>query len=124
MPSASMNKIIYTNSSAMNKSELSKLSKDELINMLLGQQTGTDITVEPKTVISVKPVKSLVQLAAEQLERSIKRPAILPQPSTLTHVPTLKHLVANAIAKVKINFSKIRPENQKRLLLMIRSLFL
>ena len=119
-----MNKIIYTNSSAMNKSELSKLSKDELINMLLGQQTGTDITVEPKTVISVKPVKSLVQLAAEQLERSIKRPAILPQPSTLTHVPTLKHLAANAIAKVKINFSKIRPENQNRLLLMIRSLFL
>ena len=82
-------KIIYHNS--MNRDELSKMSKDELINMLLEQQKGTGNTV--------KPVKSLLELAANQLERSIKRPSKLPEPDTTTRVKSLKHHAANAMVK-------------------------
>ena len=66
MQSKSIN--IYTNSS-MNKDELSKLSKDELISMLLAQQ-GTENTVQTNgTKFNVKPIKSLkslTELAANQ----------------------------------------------------------
>ena len=53
----------------MNKDELSKLSKDELISMLLAQQ-GTENTVQTNgTKFNVKPIKSqksLTELAANQ----------------------------------------------------------
>ena len=53
------------------------------MNMLLEQQEGTENTVKPiGTENTVKPVKSLLELAANQLERSIMRPAKLPQPNT------------------------------------------
>ena len=75
------------------------MTKQQLIDMLLGQK--------PKTV-SVKPTgpvfkpKSLVQLAAEKLEHSIKRPAVIPKPSN--RLPTLKPLAANAMVKDKIKY--------------------
>ena len=65
-------KIIFPNS--MNREDLSKMSKDELINMLLGKQTVSANKTGPvKQTASAKkagPVfkpKSLTQLAAEKL---------------------------------------------------------
>ena len=54
---------------------------------------------------AVEPVfkpKSLTQLAAEKLEQSIKRPAVLPKQSN--RLPTLKTLAANAMVKDKIKY--------------------
>lgn len=51
----------------MNRNQLSKMSKDVLINMLLEQQKGTENTVKPiGTENTVKPIKSLLELAANQ----------------------------------------------------------
>ena len=79
----------------MNTEDLSKLSKEQLINMLLGKQTVSANKAGPvKQTASAKkagPVfkpKSLTHLAAEKLEQSIKRPAVLPKQST--RLPTLK----------------------------------
>ena len=70
------NKIIYPNS--MNREDLSKSSKEQLINMLLGKQTVSANKAGPvKQTASAKqagPVfnpKSLTQLAAEKMEQSI-----------------------------------------------------
>ena len=86
--------IIYHNS--MNRDELSKMPEDESINMLPELQKGAGNTV--------KPVKSLLELAANQLERSNKRPSKLPEPDTTTRVKSLKHHAANAMVKDKIKF--------------------
>ena len=101
------NKIIYPNS--MNREDLSKLSKEQLINMLLGKQTVSANKAGPvKQTASAKkagPVfkpKSLTQLAAEKLEQSIKRPAVLPKQST--RLPTLKTLAAQALVKDRIKY--------------------
>ena len=101
------NKIIYPNS--MNREDLSKLSKEQLINMLLGKQTVSANEAGPvKQTASAKqagPVfkpKSLTQLAAEKLEQSIKRPAVLPKQST--RLPTLKTLAAQALVKDRIKY--------------------
>ena len=101
------NKIIYPNS--MNREDLSKMSKDELINMLLGKQTVSANKTGPvKQTASAKqagPVfkpKSLTQLAAEKLEQSIKGPAVLPKQST--RLPTLKTLAARALVKDRIKY--------------------
>ena len=96
------NKTIYRNN--MNRDKLSKLTKKQLIDMLL-QKKGAENTA--------KPVKSLKELAAIQLERSIKRPAKLPKSSISTHVPTLKHLAANSMVRDKIKFleNKARESN-------------
>ena len=101
------NKIIYPNS--MNREDLSKLSKEQLINMLLGKQTVSANKAGPvKQTASAKqagPVfkpKSLTQLAAEKLEQSIKRPAVLPKQST--RLPTLKTLAARALVKDRIKY--------------------
>ena len=54
---------------------------------------------------AVEPVfkpKSLTQLAAEKLEQSIKRPAVLPKQSN--RLPTLKTLAANAMVEDKIKY--------------------
>ena len=78
----------------MNREDLSKLSKDQLINILLGKQTVSANKAGPvKQTASAKagPVfqpKSLTQLAANKIEQSIKRPAALPKQST--RLPTLK----------------------------------
>ena len=88
------NNFIYLDS--MNREDLSKLSKDQLINMLMHKQTAST---------AVGPVfqsKSLTQLAANKLEQSIKRPAALPKQST--RLPTLKTLAANAMVKDKIKY--------------------
>ena len=53
----------------MNRDKLSKLTKDQLINLSLKPQKGAEYTTKPRTVVSVKPVKSLVELAANQLEK-------------------------------------------------------
>ena len=45
---------------------------------------------------------SLTQLAANKLEQSIKRPAVLPKQSY--RLPTLKTLAANAMVKDKIKY--------------------
>ena len=69
-------KIIYPNS--MNREDLSKMSKDELINMLMGNQTASANKAGPVQTASAKragPVfnpKSLTQLAAEKMEQSIR----------------------------------------------------
>ena len=79
----------------MNREDLSKLSKDQLINMLMARQTAST---------AVGPVfkpKSLT-IAAEKLEQSIKRPAVLPKQSN--RLPTLKTLAANALVKDKIKY--------------------
>ena len=91
-----------------NKEDLSKMSKDELINMLMGNQTVSASKAGPvkqSASTAVGPVfqpKSLTQLAANKLEQSIKRPAALPKQST--RLPTLKTLAANAMAKDKIKY--------------------
>ena len=101
------NKIIYTNSN-MNRENQSKLSKDQLINMLLRKQTVSTNKAGPvKQTASteVGPVfqlKSLTQLVANKLEQSIKRPNVIPKPST--RLPTLKTLAANAVVKDKIKY--------------------
>ena len=75
-----------------------------MINLLL-RQRGTENTVKPKgTKTIVKPVKSLVELAANQLERTIMRPATLLQPDTSNRVKSLKHLATNVMVKDKIKF--------------------
>ena len=56
---------------------------------------------KPHGSLSTKP-KSLTQLAAENLEQSMKRPAVSRKPSKLT--PTLKTLAAKALVKDKINY--------------------
>ena len=67
--SEQMRKIIYPNS--MNREDLSKLSKEQLINMLLGKQTVSANKAGPvkqAASTAVGPVfkpKSLTQLAAE-----------------------------------------------------------
>ena len=79
----------------MNREDLSKMSKDELINMLLGKQTVSANKAGPVQTASVKragPVfnpKSLTQLAAKKMEQSIKRSA--KQPSKM---PSLTQLAA------------------------------
>ena len=57
--------------------------------------------VKSKAVFPAKP-KSLVQLAAEKLEQSIKQPAKMPKPSQL--LPTLKTLASRALVKDKNQF--------------------
>ena len=93
----------------MNREDLSKMSKDQLINMLMGKQIASVQRTGPvKQTASAKragPVfkpKSLTQLAAEKLEQSMKRPAVLPKQST--RLPTLKTLAANAMVKDKIKY--------------------
>ena len=101
-------KIIYP-INMYNRGDLSKMSKDELINMLMENQTVSANKAGPvKQTASAKkagPVfqpKSLTQLAANKLEQSIKRPAVLPKQSN--RLPTLKTLAANAMAKDKIKY--------------------
>ena len=100
------NKIIYPLS--MNREDLSKLSKEQLINMLLGKQTVSANKAGPvkqTASTAVGPVfkpKSLTQLAAEKLEQSIKRPAVLPKQSN--RLRTLKTLAANAMVNDKIKY--------------------
>ena len=107
---------IYTNSN-MNRENLSKLSKEQLIDMLLGKQTAsvkqTGLVKQTASVNKTGPVfqpKSLTQLAAEKLEQSIKKSAVLPKPSN--RLPTLKTLAANAIVKDKIKYFEKLSERQ------------
>ena len=62
----------------------------------------------PHGSLSTKP-KSLVELAAEKIEQSIKQPAKIPKPSKLT--PTLKTLAAKALVKDKINYWENKVNN-------------
>ena len=100
------NKIIYPIS--MNREDLSKLSKEQLINMLLGKQTVSASKAGPvkqTASTAIGPVfqpKSLIQLAANKLEQSIKRPAVLPK--QFTRLPTLKTVAANAVVKDKVKY--------------------
>ena len=97
------NKIIYPIS--MNREDLSKLLKEQLINMLLGKQTVNANKAGPVQTASAKragPVfnpKSLTQLAAEKMEQLIKRPA--KQPSRM---PSLTQLAARALVKDRIKY--------------------
>ena len=92
------NKIIYPNS--MNREDLSKMSKDQLINMLLGKQTASAKKAGPvKQTASANQAKSLTQLAAKKMEQSIKRPA--KQPS---RIPSLTQLAAWALVKDRIKY--------------------
>ena len=109
------NNFIYPNS--MNREDLSKMSKDQLINMLMGKQIASVQRTGPvKQTASAKragPVfkpKSLTQLAAEKLEQSIKRPAVLPKQST--RLPTLRTLAANAMVKDKIKYFEEMSDKQ------------
>ena len=87
----------------MNLNRLLKLSKSQLIEMLLQRDSAKSQAVwsasyNPKLT---KP-KSLVQLAAERIEQSIKQPTKLPEPSKI--LPTLKTLAAQALVKDKVKF--------------------
>ena len=99
------NKIIQP-ISMYNRKDLSKMSKDELINMLMGKQTASANLAGPvnqtASANQVGPVfqpKSLTQLAAEKMEQSIKRPA--KQPSRM---PSLTQLAARALVKDRIKY--------------------
>ena len=92
--------------SIMNREDLSKLSKDQLINMLLGKQTASIKKARPvKQTASANqagPVfnpKSLTQLAAEKMEQLIKRPAKQPN-----RMPSLTQLAARALVKDRIKY--------------------
>ena len=95
------NQIIYSNS--MNREDLSKMTKQQLIDMLLGQKPNTEsvdqtVSVRPTASTNVGAVhkpKTLVQLAAEKIELSIKRPA----PTTVRdkYMPTLPQSVRDKI---------------------------
>ena len=104
--SQSQNKVIQ--SIYMNKEDLSKLTKDQLINVLLRKQnasvqwTGPVQTASAKKAGPVFQPKSLTQLAANKIEQSIKRPIALPKQSN--RLPTLKTLAANAMVKDKIKY--------------------
>ena len=97
-----------SNNGNINRDLLSCMTKEQLINMILGQQTvsvsqtGSVSQTASTKVRTVHKNKSLVQLAAENLEHSIKRPVILPKQSD--KMPTLKTLEANAIFKDKIKY--------------------
>ena len=59
------NKIIYPNS--LNREDLSKMSKDQLINILLWKQTMSAKKAGPvKQTASANQAKSLTQLAAKK----------------------------------------------------------
>ena len=103
--------------SLYNRRDLSKMSKDELINMLMEKQTASanlagpvNQTASANLAGPVFKPKSLTQLAAEKLEQSIKRPAVLPKQSN--RIPTLKTLVANAMVKDKIKYFKELSDKQ------------
>ena len=92
--SQSQNKVIQC--IYMNREDLSKLSKDQLINMLMGKQTvnvqwtgPVNRTASANQAGAVFNTKLLIQLAAEKMEQSIKRPA--KQPSKM---PSLTQLAA------------------------------
>ena len=111
------NKIIYPNS--MNREDLLKMSKDQLINMLLGKQTASAKKAGPvnqtESANQAGPVfkpKSLTQLAAEKLEQSLKRLAVLPKQSN--KLPTLKTLAANALVEDKIKYFEELSDKQAR----------
>ena len=79
-----------------NPNSLTELSANKLEQM-----------IQPKLT---KP-KSLVQLAAEEidLEQSIKQPTKLPEPSKM--LPTLKTLAAQALVKDKVKFWNEKANN-------------
>ena len=79
-----------------NPKSLTELSANKLEQM-----------IQPKLT---KP-KSLVQLAAEEidLEQSIKQPTKLPEPSKM--LPTLKTLAAQALVKDKVKFWNEKANN-------------
>ena len=96
---------IYLTTIGMNKSnnmgkmtpaQSLKLSKEKLVNTLLGQQAA-EPTAKPKTVIPVKLASPefLTQLAAEKLEQSIERPATKTIRDKI--MPTLPQNVKNKI---------------------------
>ena len=102
----------------MNRENLSKMSKDELINMLMGNQTASAKKAGPvKQTASAKqagPVfnpKSLTQSAAEKMEQSIKRPA--KQPSRM---PSLTQLAARALVRTESSTLRNCPINKLLLL--------
>ena len=90
----------------MNREDLSKLSKDQLLNMLMRKQIASakkagpmNETASAKKAGPVLKPKSLTQLAAEKMEQSIKRPA--KQPSRM---PSLTQLAARALVKDRIKY--------------------
>ena len=119
----------------MNRERLSKLSKSRLIEMLLERDSAKShngLSVKPKAVIPAKfnpksptelsankleqmiqpkltKPKLLVQLAAEEIEQSIKQPTKLPEPSKM--LPTLKTLAAQALVKDKVKFWNEKANN-------------
>ena len=107
------NKIIYPID--MNRGNLMNLSKEQLVNMLLSTTASVNKAGPVKQTASttVGPVfkpKSLTQLAAEKLEQSIKKTAVLPKQSN--RLPTLKTLAANAMVKDKIKYFEKLSERQ------------
>ena len=90
----------------MNRENLSKMSKDELINMLMGNQTASAKQAGP-----VFNPKSLTQSAAEKMEQSIKRPA--KQPSRM---PSLTQLAARALVRTESSTLRNCPINKLLLL--------
>ena len=123
---------IYTNSN-MNRKRLSKLSKSRLIARERDSaKSHNGLSVKPKAVIPAKfnpksltelsankleqmiqpkltKAKLLVQLAAEEIEQSIKQPTKLPEPSKM--LPTLKTLAAQALVKDKVKFWNEKANN-------------
>ena len=89
------NKIIYPIS--MNREDLSKLSKEQLINMLLGKQTVSANKAGPVKQTGSTAVGPVFQPKSTQL-------AANKLPKQSTRLPTLKTLAANAMVKDKIKY--------------------
>lgn len=59
---------------------------------------------------------TIVQLAAEKIEQSIKQPAKIPKPGKLT--PTLKTLAGKALIKDKINYWENKANNDAPIIVL------
>ena len=106
--------------SMYNRKDLSKMSKDELIDMLMEKQTASAKKAGPvKQTASANqagPVfnpKSLTQLAAEKMEQSIKRPA--KQPSKM---PSVTQLAARALVKDRIKYFEELSDKQAPIIVL------
>ena len=99
--------IEFTYPISMNRGDLSKLSKEQLIKMLLNPAVSAikagPVARQTASVNKTGPVfkpKSLVQLAAEKIEQSTKKPAVLPKQNNQLSTT----LAAHALVKDKINY--------------------
>ena len=114
-------KIIYTNS--MNKQDLSNLTKDELINMLLKQNTKIQLLknklkneCEPSRPVSA-PRKNVKQMVQEYEDNIILPPPEfrdgykpIPKPRTIKPIPAPRKIVNQMVQEYEDNIIPPMPK--------------